>query len=240
MSSLKQFVYRNIYSKIKTPPSEHPVNWMPEAGIAYFRVPKAGNSSVRAALARGFGLRSFNGLKPMNDQYWTKQPNNLAQAQTLKTFMRHAQAQKSWSFTVIRHPVSRLYSCYNNKVLENEHFLPQFADMGVTRSSSFDDFVERVAEQSDHRSDVHIRSQCSFFTSHGRVLPQFIGRLENIETDWDIIRAEVKARAGVNLGRLPSKNRRQSHQTKIKDIASPETLKLIEARYARDFELFYA
>lgn len=240
MNALMMALRRHIYWKLRAARHERHVNWLPQAGIAYFRVPKAGNSSVRTALARGFELQGPDALKPWNDGFWRAQPKHIARALSPKAYLRQTRGQDVWSFTLIRHPVHRLYSCYNNKILENETLMPVFAEMGFNQSTSFEAFVEQVAQLSDKQSDLHIRAQSSFLTLDGKLLPDFVGRLENIEQDWQHIRSETRARCGVDLGAMPLKNHRQKRQPEVTQITTPQTLKLIETRYAQDFELLYS
>ena len=95
---------------------------LPQLGLAYCRVPKAANSSVRYLLARRFGFKAPEAepnLVPNKDRFWTGQPPGVAHCLTPADFaLLQAGADRPWCFSIVRNPVSRLYSAWNNKVLE--------------------------------------------------------------------------------------------------------------------------
>ena len=62
---------------------------LPQLGLAYCRVPKAANSSVRYLLARRFGFKAPEAepnLVPNKDRFWTGQPPGVAHCLTPADF----------------------------------------------------------------------------------------------------------------------------------------------------------
>lgn len=221
------------------PLSDRHVIWLPEHRLAYLRVPKAANSSIRAALARRFALPRIEGMSAANDRYWVQLDNSHARIMTPGTFQHSAGTRDAWIFSFVRHPVARLYSCWNNKLIENEELTRGFVDMGLVRGMDFADFVARVAELPDECCDIHVRSQASILLHNGRLMPDFVGRVEHTDTDWEHVRYEVQMRCGRDLGELPQKNVRGGAGEDANGELTPAVEALIRRRFAQDFELFY-
>lgn len=229
---------RGLYRRIN-PGFERHVMWLPEAQIGYFRVAKAANSSIRTALALAFDLTSTAGRRPSKDAFWAEQGRDRVWRMRPAAYALHPATRAGWSFTFVRHPVSRLYSCWNNKVVENPVLLPRMVEMGITRGMDFDAFVEVVARTPDAKSEIHLRSQTSIVTWRGRVLPDFVGRVENVEADWNHVRYEIQMRCGIDPGPMRRHNMRGQTGPEIAETLSPETRARIATRYAEDFRLFY-
>lgn len=221
------------------PLSDRHIIWLLEPRLAYLRVPKAANSSIRAALANRFELPSIEGMSAANDRYWAQLDNIDARIMTPRTFQHMPGTRDAWIFSFVRHPVARLYSCWNNKLIENEELTPGFVDMGLERGMDFADFIARVAELPDERCDIHVRSQASILTQNGRLVPHFVGRVEHLESDWEHVCYEVKMRCQTDLGPLPHKNRRSNADEDANGELTPEIEQMIRGRFAQDFELFY-
>ncbi len=211
---------------------------LPDLSLAFARVPKAANSTIRYRLAAELGLRG-NGLRPNNDSFWLDQPPEVARCLTRRQFAHLPDPDRPWCFTVVRHPVARLWSAWNNKVVENDVMYARIAAMGVTHGMSFDAFVERVAETPDADCDIHVRAQWAILAIGNRLLPDFVARTETLDADWDAIRAVVRRWTGRSLGKLQAQNVRAGATPEVADRIAPSTLALIRNRYARDFDAFY-
>ncbi|WP_172300531.1 sulfotransferase family 2 domain-containing protein [Pseudoruegeria sp. HB172150] len=223
-----------------TPALERHYLLLPGAGLAYCRIPKAANSSVRFLLAKQFRLASPDpGLRPNQDRYWLTLPAAQAVTLTAADYAALPADRRPWCFTLVRNPVARLYSAWNNKVIENRALSRRFLDMGVTSGMGFDAFVDRVAASPDESCDIHVRSQMAILAGNGRLLPDFIGRVEKITADWSHIRYELRARRGLRLPALPHKNARAEVQADIAQRIAPDVLRKIAARYRADFEQLY-
>ena len=83
---------------------------LPQLGLAYCRVPKAANSSVRYLLARRFGFKAPEAepnLVPNKDRFWTGQPPGVAHCLTPADFaLLQAGADRPWCFSIVRNPFS--------------------------------------------------------------------------------------------------------------------------------------
>ena len=220
--------------------SERHVVYLPKANLAYIRIPKAANTSIRTALAAAFDLVETDSLVPNRDRFWVDLDETKAQALTHQAFQAHRADQNLWCFSFVRHPLSRLYSCWENKVIQNDQLGRVFQNMGVKTGMSFDAFVECVAKTPDDFCDIHVQSQASLLVHNGVLVPDFVGRVENIDQDWAYVRSQCRELIGVELGALPKKNVRAQIQPEIASDVSKETLERIKIRYAADFKLFYS
>lgn len=218
--------------------ADHHLIWLPQQKLGYFRIPKAANSSIRFQLAKTFQLTGKKGLQPNQDKFWAQQDEMQAVNLTHEEFFERTDRDDAWLFTFVRHPVTRLYSCWNNKIIENTTLARAFKKMGVELGMDFPSFVQKVYDAPDEKADIHVRSQASILTREGRLLPHFVGRVECMEADWDHVRFETSIR-GVGLGPLRHVNARQKDGFDPTEIIPAPTLKLIRERFEQDFKLFY-
>ncbi len=214
--------------------------WLPKERLAYFRVPKAANSSIRYRLVSSYGLEGDENSRPNKDSFWANMPADQATSLTLADFASRESTRSTWSFTMVRHPVTRLYSCWNNKVIENKGLSGAMRKMGIRDGMSFEEFVTCVENTPDEDCDVHIRQQICFLEHDGRLLPDFVGRLEKGKADWLHIRQETRMRTSRDIGPLPRRNVRLSQDVTIDEVVPPALMERIEARYARDMQMFYS
>lgn len=211
---------------------------LPSLALVFARVPKAANSTIRYRLAADLGLKG-DGSRPSNDAFWLNQTPDVARSLTRLQFARLAADDRPWCFTVVRHPVARLWSAWNNKVVENDVLSARLTAMGVVPGMAFDTFAERVAATPDADCDIHVRAQWAILALGDRLLPDHVARVEALEADWEIIRAKAEARSGRKLGRLQSRNVRAGTTPDVAQQIGPATLALIRDRFARDFAAFY-
>lgn len=220
-------------------PRDRHVIWLPRHRLAYIRVPKAANSSIRYGLAERFQITSKANSRANKDHFWAHVADGAAATLTPKAYQQKPECRTSWCFSFVRHPVARLYSSWNNKVVENKEVPIGFARMGLSSGQSFADFVARVAAVPDAESDIHVRSQWSILSHDNHLVPDFIGRVETIAQDWDHVRFETRLRCGVDPGPLARINMRARARPDIASSLPTDLLAKIHARYEQDFQLFY-
>ena len=227
-------------SKAKILVTERHYLCLPEYRLSYCRVPKAANSSIRDVLARLIGLKPrAPDVHANQDWYWSRVPNDQAIALARKQFQNSEFYRSGWSFTFVRNPVSRLYSSWHNKVVVNKNLSPKFLEMGITEGMSFEEYVDRVAACDDQSCDIHVRSQMALIAFEGRILPQFVGRVERMDDDWDHVVYETRARLGIRLPHLRQENVRVQASPDIARDLPRRTLEQIAARYHQDFTVLY-
>lgn len=211
---------------------------IPEIRLAFGRVPKVANSSIKTAIARHLGFKPTGDLRPTQDRYWIEAAGDRARMVSARA-MQEMRADYL-VFTFVRSPFDRLVSCYFNKIVEFRSFPEPFARLGFAPNMPFDAFVARVAEIDDTQADTHFQSQASMLASNGAVVADFIGRFETLDADWAQLNDRVEERHGFRFEDLPKRN---VHRGSDDDLggyyASPETVRLTRARYAEDFRLLY-
>jgi hypothetical protein len=110
----------------------------------------------------------------------------------------------------------------------------------------FDNFIPWLCseERSDERADQHWRSQHCFMTGDGGELYcEFVGKSENLYSDW----LELRRMANLPDIELPHRNpgthRLDGHKSNNRELAyrryfTDETKRLLARRYQKDCELF--
>lgn len=233
---------------------------LPGHRLLYGRVPKAANSSVKAALTvlirpelqrsrRSlrqqllrwvWPRRSWLGLSSRMDQYWDRLPAAIANPVDRAT--ARALRPRSFCFAVVRNPFDRLLSAYNNKVIENPECTSRLRAIGVERGMALPEFLERVCGTATADLDVHVLPQSEILCLGEEPVPTWVAYAESLEAHWPFLVQRAR-RAGVKglPRRLPTRNRRRAGvSTDLEELlANPYLVALVRERYAEDFRLFY-
>lgn len=219
------------------PPDEHVILVKPWR-VAYFRIPKAANTSVKTALAKSLALPTIPGLARTRDMYWRTVSPDAVDLVSKGDFVRAAAAESYWSFAVVREPMARVLSCYRNKIIRNTALSPPMIERGFRRDMSLEEFVRHACELPDEETDVHLQSQTSMLVHRGQVLPQLIVRMEELEAGWSAVRRQVLSHSGATLVKLRHSNRTD----RVVDVPAlgDELSRLIHHRYRDDYERFYS
>lgn len=147
-----------------------------------------------------------------------------------------------FKFTFVRNPYSRLVTSYKDMILFKQSLthingmsrnLWKFGDK-FWPNMGFKDFANSVSQIPDKKADGHFRSQYCFITDkHNRLVPDFIGKIENLEEDYK----EICKKIGIkNPLKFPHANK--SINKSYKSYYDEETKKIIQKRYFKDFKMF--
>lgn len=126
---------------------------IPSLGIAYGRVPKVANSTIKRTLAHAASLQDrFPNKGFSKDRNWkTLAPEaHFVDARTLRRDFPDLLV-----FAFVREPLSRLASCYRSKLTEGRTIGKGMAREGLKTGMPFADFVDHVCRRGDWRSNVH-------------------------------------------------------------------------------------
>ena len=206
------------------------------------RIPKCANTSIKTRLSSLIATKTSQHprqnriLEPTNDLFWKK---CTKQARWLKPDQYTDLYDSVTSFTVIRDPLSRLQSCYREKVLRSEVF-PSMKRLGYHNQMSFEDFVEFTCSLALCEMDVHTKPQTFLIMDSKGRLPHFIARLENLDQDWNTF-SNLMLHRKVNLGgALPRLNQSQttSESRCSNSSLSPTVQRHYELTYGPDIKLF--
>ena len=148
-----------------------------------------------------------------------------------------------FKFAFVRNPWERLVSWYSmvRKFEENQDWRLQRTFNKLLRyahdnSSTFEEFIYNCTDEVEIKDGVYYSfayNQLDYVTDeNGRLLVDFIGRLETFEKD---IR-EVLGRIGIELKTVPHKNR--STHRHYSTFYTPETEMIVRERFKRDIEYF--
>jgi len=212
---------------------------MKRHNLLYGRVPKAANSSIKAALCRLLSERPPKGTKTTSDRFWQHETNQETELITLRRARKYRRSHFSFSF--VRNPFDRLIAAYNNKVIEIEAPPLPMQNMGIEHGMSFEAFLDVLIETPFKQYDVHVLPQNQLLCLGNQIVPKFIGRVEQINDHWAELR-EILARRGIDvMESLPQKNVRRSDRSGLDDVFNNDVLieKTMQI-YGDDVRLFYS
>lgn len=136
-----------------------------------------------------------------------------------------------YTFSVVRNPLLRLISLYERNVNEEypQHLFHLYGN-AFKHKMNFTQFINRVCKIPDGRADKHFRSQYWFLEQNNQLIPDFIGRFETLDKDWEYLNKRFQ------LGPLQKHN--ASNPLEPIHYYTPETFEMTYKRYKRDIELF--
>lgn len=185
-------------------------------------------------------LPSKQRLRLQSDLFWRHSTGG--QTAMIKASEALSKSSDHLIFSFVRSPFDRLISAYNNKlVLNPPNKVPRgFAAMGLRHGMPFENFVQIIASTPDDNTDIHLVSQTAILAHGGRLVPQFVGRLENFGRDWHALRALPAGTRLPAFGEIPRRNVRRSQKGAISDyFCSKRLIDLVLLRYGDDLSLFY-
>ena len=211
---------------------------MKRYNLLYGRVPKAANSSIKAALCHLLSERPPKGTKTTSDKFWQHETNQETELITLRRARNYRRSHFSFSF--VRNPFDRLIAAYNNKVIENEAPPQPMQNMGITHGMSFEAFLDILIETPFKQYDVHVLPQNQLLCIGNQIVPKFVGRVEQIDEHWTELR-DILARRGIGVMQsLPQKNVRRSDRCGLQSYFKSDALiKKTMRIYGDDVRLFY-
>lgn len=158
------------------------------------------------------------GLDRLTSKYCYSKHINASE---LKDSMPDKHFNRYFKFGFVRNPWDwqvSLYSYMKNKVDHHQHHL--------IKNMSFEDYIEwRVNE------DLHLQKSF-FYDSSDNCLVDFIGKLENIESEVEQISKKINIK--INLPHVNKSKRKRDYKT----YYNSNTRKMIEQHFEEDIRLF--
>lgn len=142
-----------------------------------------------------------------------------------------------FKFTFVRNPYTRLVSAYEFLRAGGRPAWPtnqRFRDEILSEYVDFADFVLRWLKPRTEWPEPHFRPQHEFLELGGRVVMDFVGRVERIDADFETVRERLGIQA--QLGRLNPTKEKQGNLGFY--YSSDAVERRVRDLYARDFELF--
>lgn len=204
--------------------------------LVYMPIYKVASTSIKTALIRPEqAIRSY-----------PQQMDVHAEGSFGHHFLFGYRRRRYFKFAFVRNPFERLVSCYEDRVrreiyepIGRQYFDTSYNSILIKRlfgstfstKMSFADFVRLVARIPDVISDGHFKSQYGWTHRFGRRIPDYVGKLENLDQDWE----PIARRFGLPF--LERTNSSDRHE--LADyFASPDIVELAARRYLRDIREF--
>ena len=194
----------------------------------FVRVRKTASQSMWAALepyvlprpaGRWARFKSRAGLERDYRKYRFRAHEEITSAQRLLPPERF---ERYFKFAIVRNPWHRLVSEY-------EFILKSPTHGRHRRVKTLDGFASFIEMQIPRRDAYQVNQLCD---SNGDLLMDFVGKLENLDEDWETICGRI----GIPHVALPRKN--VSVKRPYTDYYTPETRDLVARRWSREIELF--
>ena len=211
---------------------------MDDLGLAYVSTPKVASNSIRALIRKRQARILFN----HDDEVRYNKDFKAKLDKKLKQSLKPSQVERLkgdlYLFSFVRNPLSRLYSCYRDKVVNAEKRRRHctLSPYGINFGMSFDEFVFRIAEIPDDKANDHFRSLHTFLTYKGRSFVDYVGKVENFNEEW----RPLEEKFGLKCPQTDRADRRVSGPA-VAFKALPYSMESAEVaikRYARDIELY--
>jgi len=145
-----------------------------------------------------------------------------------------------WMF--VRNPYDRLVSSYHyckrtvgrkNVSMRNHFWMLESFERYIRNLDELFDFNTKNFDiLSTKFVNVHMIPQHYFACINGEIGIDFIGRLENIKQDWEIVCNKLKVDSKLEIS---NQSKSRSHWF---DYYTPELLDIVNNKYYKDFDLF--
>jgi len=226
------YTYKEILKRLR-PPQKKPRVWLLEKEkIGYIRIRKVASSSISLCLTQH--LTSGNNQQDaIIDKALLKATEARYSSHITHPVIRRDLKGKYFLFAFVRNPLLRAWSCYKNKVIKpgnaaKKHVLN---NRGFYFGMDFTEFVDVLAKLPDKIIDRHLRSQSWDLSDEQGLLPDYIGKLETFDADWEVISNKY------GLPK-PMHHNKTGNSVKITDICPRASMEKLIVRYADDIELF--
>lgn len=191
--------------------------------LIFIIVPKTANSSINSVILKKLWIDTKN----------NKYLEIHKKRREFRISKKEAILDKySYKFSFVRNPFDRIVSCYENKIIKEDHRMQKWYFWLLYKGMSFKDFVKSINKIPDFLSDLHFRSQYSIIYNKWKKIVNYIWLFENIEQDFNYIRKKYK------FEKLPTINKSLNKKYRG-DYYDQETINIIYKRYKKDFETWY-
>jgi hypothetical protein len=206
-------------------------------GVAYLNMPKAGCTSILRSLAQLSRVQTYrvpdsslpDGSDPIHgfdpphahlEWFFARWPLDFPRLPV-----------SLLTFTFVRNPYDRLLSFYKSKVVGGQApFIYYQRRLGITRSASFADVVAKITSTDPALLEHHAAPQSMILCDQMEARAAFVGRLEDIPQDWEVIQKLTGLR-----GTLGRRNTTPASPTPVYDRTLRDR---VYEYYRDDFELF--
>ena len=226
------FSYKDILNKIRPPKKKARVWLLEQEKLAYIRIRKVASSSINLCLMQHLA-KTHQLPDPTNDRPLRKKIEADYSSHIEHSEIRRRLKGDYFIFAFVRNPLSRVYSCYRNKVINPKRANKKdiLCNSEFYYNMDFSAFVDAIVKIPDNILDRHLRPQSWFLCDDQGLLPDFIGKLENFNADWDIVSDKYGLPKPIHWNKTGSSK-------SITDVCPRASLEQLIERYAEDIRLF--
>lgn len=187
-----------------------------QANCRYLEIPKAACTSIKGALLKtdGYDINRLDGNAIHGHIYWQ--------------MCFYIKGNMNFVFTVCRHPLSRLWSAYKEKILTEKIKILQ-PNCLLNKHSSLENCIDWLLSEDPTQTDSHFRSQSLIL--QGKPKPDIILRFENLSSDWKILQSKIK------IADLPHYNKSKTDE-RWTECFTKNCLRKAEKYYKDDLKQF--
>ncbi len=192
---MKKQLFRRMLHEGKARSNRRRILLMEDLRAGYIPIPKVASSSLRLLICQRQARHLHPELLEQSPRALQKEVERRIRISRGPAGTRRL-GERYFLFAFVRNPLTRLYSCYRDKVVKAAEQGKEFslAPWGVEPGMSFDWFVRHIARIPDSRSEQHFRSQHLLLRQGGHWMVDYLGRFENLDDDWQ----ELSARIGLD------------------------------------------
>ena len=224
--------YKDIRKNLKIP-REKPQVWLLEKErLGYIQIPKNASRSIRLCLVEHLANNRIPEDATIDKRCITAIEHQHSIHIPVSS-IRQELGGKFFLFGFVRNPLTRIFSCYQNKVVAIRKSGKKniLANHRIDIDMDFTSFVDVIVKIPDRNIDRHLRSQSWFLSDQDGLLLDFTGKLENLDEDWAYISTKFR------LPKLPHRNKSNATE-KISAACSKASIEKLIDRYSVDIELF--
>lgn len=223
---LRVLTRQKSYQNIRTSGEGHIFNAFDEHKCLFIHIPKTGGVSVYRSL--------FNSKK---DQVNVRSAGHFS-LKDYEIIFGHDVLREYFTFTFVRNPWSRVLSSYQFMKKGGFHSKDEaWAKKNLSKFNSFNEFVVQWLNHRNIYRALHFIPQYEFlFSRNGQMNIDFIGKLENIDSDFNQIKSKLHIDCTLrhdNKGNLTRKKTRS-----YREFYTEETRDIVARIYCKDIEIF--
>lgn len=185
----------------------------------YFNIPKVATSTIGSLIYEQVYNKNISSYYDSFDGF----------PQLKEIDLKSNWFKEYFKFAFVRNPYSRVVSCYKTKNI--------LSALGISRDSTFKEFILCLMNKTDKelsKIDPHIRPQYMYLYKEGRLLVDYIAKVEDINYELNYIFFRI---GFGKVNKVPHLNKR-AEKDEYKEFYDKETIKLVGERYKKDIKLF--
>jgi chondroitin 4-sulfotransferase 11 len=199
----------------------------------WYIVPKVASSTIRWTV-HPFVCPHMKCSRPLTKTNWNNQYSHIT----------NANLNSHFSFAFVRNPWDRIVSVYAAQIAPRSSRGPQrFESWNLYNrfmgqkifycDMDFAEFVRELVKIPQKYANRHFRSQAALLTFNKKLRPNFIGKLENFQEDWQVIRDNIPG-----MPNLVEDNINKTNHAPFESFYTPELRDLVGEKYKMDIKLF--